>query len=329
MALNRIAVIYDTNNFIPSENKVFDLAKLNFEKYYKFKKTLKINGLEDKVKLFFPEIVLLELLSKHKQRLNERIKKLEDLNEEFDHIQSISINGFDKLNIDEFFDELEENYLNELNIIPIPQDKTKLFNDLLKMAINRYPPFIKKNKNTSDKGFKDAVIFLSLLTFSEKNDFDKYILVSNDEGFLKGSYGLKKYFKKHSKNSKTLEIIKNDELSSFINEKFELFKDLRKYIHEEFLDEVHDEYTINHYIKIDNDELKIRDYNLIEHSTKINQIDEHFFELELILLVTIDCRTKDCYFKGEEIIIQKERYIFRKNNENWKCLLKNRKYKLI
>lgn len=327
---NKIAVIYDTNNFFPSENKVFDLTQLNFEKYYKLKKTLRINGLENKVELFFPEIVLLELIQHHELRLKKELQKVKELNEKFNNFPNITIKGFDEINVKKFCEELKQYYIEELKIIPIPENKIKLFDDILEMAINKYPPFIKKNKNnktSSDKGFKDAIIFLSLLEFKKETNYDEYIIVSDDEGFDKGKEVLKKKFNiKHLGN---LEIIKNDKLSEYINNKYELFKDLRQYILDEFIDTIFDEYERNKHVNIDNDNLIIRDYSFIKDYMQINQLNAEEFELEILFLVSIDCRTKDCYFRGEEIIPQKEKYLFKKNNDQWECKSTQRRYELI
>ena len=62
---------------------------------------------------------------------------------------------------------------------------------------------------------------------------------------------------------------------------------------------------------------------------QINQLNDEDFELEILFLVSIDCRTKNCYFRGEEIIPQKEKYLFKKNNNKWECKSKQRRYELI
>lgn len=152
---NKIAIVYDTNNFISSKNKVFDLTKLNFEKYYKFKKTLKMNGLEDKVELFFPEIVLLELIKNHENRLNNEIINFKNLNKKFNNFPDTSITGFEKINVELLCENLKLKYINELKIIPIPEDKTKLFENILEMAINRYPPLLKRIKTIKMLQIKD------------------------------------------------------------------------------------------------------------------------------------------------------------------------------
>ena len=63
----KIAIIFDTNTFMPGDKKVFDLKGINFEFYCKLKNTLKLNGLENNVELFFTEITLLELIEHNKK----------------------------------------------------------------------------------------------------------------------------------------------------------------------------------------------------------------------------------------------------------------------
>ena len=74
-----IALIMDTNIFEQNINSQHDLSKLPLDKYYKIIRTIELNSLEEQVKIFFPEIVLLELLYHHKLRIEKKLSELNQL----------------------------------------------------------------------------------------------------------------------------------------------------------------------------------------------------------------------------------------------------------
>lgn len=322
----KIAIIFDTNIFRPGDKKVFDLTELNLNEYYKLKKTLELNELENNVELFFPEIVLLELIEHNKKHLNARINELENLKTIFKNFSEIKMDNM-KIDIDEYGDSLKEKYIKELNIIPTPKNKEKLFNEIFSMALHKDPPFLNESKNDSDKGFKDVIIFLSIVEFSENSDFNNYVLVSNDNGFNKNMLELKTKFKSKFNNKNMLEIINKNELNNYLFNKFSLFKEFMENFYHDFEDEIDQKYEKNKYIIIDNEKNIIRDYTI--DSTEINQIEENKIEVNRLILIEINCRSDNCYFGNFEITIQKEKYIIiKEENDNWKIDLEKRTYTL-
>lgn len=81
-----------------------------------------------------------------------------------------------------------------MNIIDIPYDKES-YSRIFKRALDKIPPFKKK----LDSGFKDTIIFLSVLEFSKLASFDKYILVTND-GLGSNKECLQEQFLKYNQN---------------------------------------------------------------------------------------------------------------------------------
>ena len=80
-----------------------------------------------------------------KKRLEDRIKNLEKLKSEFKNFSEIKIDN-KKININEYGDALKEKYMKELNIIPTPKNKDKLFNEIFSMALQKHPPFSSEKK---------------------------------------------------------------------------------------------------------------------------------------------------------------------------------------
>lgn len=89
----------------------------------------------------------------------------------------------------------------------IPFDKSKeTFESVIERANDKLPPF-KTDKNASDKGFKDCILWLSLLEFFKKNGEDRILFITDDDAFLKEEEFLCKEFNNVTK--KQIEIKSN------------------------------------------------------------------------------------------------------------------------
>lgn len=321
----KIVIIPDTNMFTPGDNTRYDLTKLHFEKYEDVLNLLELNFLEKNVEIYFPEIVLLELLSKQERQMKKRLTKLNELFSDFNNFEDVSMKIFDKTFIDSYCKSLKEKYYSELKIIPIPNNKTKLFNDILKMAINKYPPFSEK----SDPGFKDAILYLSILEFSEENCFDKYILFTRDGVFKRKKETFKKRFKNHAQNS-TLDI-KHCEISTFITSEFEIYPDLTEYIWNKLFYEITDNYIRNGRISLSYEDFPIEFVYVNTEYTHIKQLKKDCFELTLNLSVELNCQ-EDGFLKpfyegvDNKLITQIETYLIEKVNGKWMHTLKKYRY---
>lgn len=136
-------------------------------------------------------MVLLESKKHYREDLNLRIKRIKELKNEFENFNEINIE-LHEFDIDKYCDDLFEYYHQNFKTIPIPSNKAYLFDNILEMAINMYPPF---KKGKSDQGFKYAIIYKSLQEFSENNkEYDKFVLVTGDSEFLNPNNLLKRNF---------------------------------------------------------------------------------------------------------------------------------------
>lgn len=169
--------------------------------------------------------------------------------------------------------------------------------------------------------------FYLIVEFSENSDFNNYVLVSNDKGFNKNIFELKTKFKSKSNNKNVLEIINKHELTEYLSNKVSLFKEFMENFYYDFEDEINQEYEKNKYIIIDNEKNIIKDYTI--DSTEINQTEENKIEVNRLILIDINCRSDDCYFGNFEIILQNEKYIIiKEDNDNWKIDSEKRTYSL-
>lgn len=291
MWTDTIAIILDTNMVIPGKNKIYDFSKLYLKDYEKTLQSIKYSDVEDHVKIFFPRIVFLELLSHHKRELTEEIYKWKKHSKRFENIGEIEIEGFNEFNVDETCASIEKFYEKELNIIEIPEDRNKLFSDILKCSIEKIPPF---EVDKSDKGFKDTILFFSIIEFANKNrGFEKYILFSKDKIFKNEEEYFKDLFKRET--NKNLEIINDKDMITLINEEFNLFKELKEYLKDEFFECMEDYYAKKYSMEIGSHSFEIIEFELMEDDTHIFKISENEFEVILYPIFYINnyCEERD------------------------------------
>lgn len=323
--IENIVIIADTNYFYIDEQRNMDLSDLSLKRYNKIIKSFEFNESDVHVKIFIPELVLRELLSQHKRKLEKEIKNFKKIQKRFlgFNIKPANLNDID---IEGHCNELEEKFLKKLNIINIPDDKEKLFNSIFNMAIEKQPPFLKDDK--SDKGFKDSILLCSLLDFAKTSNFDKYILVSSDKGFIKNIPELKDKFEDYSgHNGDKLDIVRGDDFDSWFNEKFGLFTDLRDYLDNIFFKKIDDKYYRASHVSFGNGEIPIEDYYLKSKRTIIYQVDENEFEVEIFLSIEINLSNDPVegifYEKNNSYTLpQSESFHFKKTENGWE-------YKLI
>lgn len=77
-------------------------------------------------------------------------------------------------------------------IIPFSKDEVT-FSTVIDRANKKTPPFLAE-KNASDKGFKDCLLWLSLLAYFKDNGEDRVVFLTDDGGFEKNAEELKKEF---------------------------------------------------------------------------------------------------------------------------------------
>lgn len=194
MSLKDYCVIFDTNTLLGNKKKLFDIKT-------------KIELSSD---IFIPRMVIDEVKA-HKSR---------EIREDFLQIKSIidKNSGLFKYNenfkIDDVILKNEKSICKWLsdycNNNIIERDDISL-DDIIERANKKITPF-NKDKQSSDKGFKDTIIWLSILNNKTINDYKKIIIVSSDkDAFIKNVKDLNDEYKECHDN--TLEICSNiDEL---------------------------------------------------------------------------------------------------------------------
>ena len=88
------------------------------------------------------------------------------------------MNVYENFKYDELLEKLLKEYLEFYNINTVEIKNISLQN-LLKRAINKNKPFIGEN-SSSDKGFKDAVLWESIIEYAKKTKSKRFILFTKN-----------------------------------------------------------------------------------------------------------------------------------------------------
>lgn len=197
-------IIFDTNVLRSTKDDKVLYCTFEFgSPFEKVESFILKNGLSDFVEVAIPRIALDEL---NRQKSRSYFSDVDAFSGIYSRLSQtpnyastvLPDRGFDyKTHIE----KLSEQYLNtkRIRIIEIPDDdhQKEAFQRIIKRALDTQPPF-KQHHEHSDVGFKDALIWESILSYDRIKDFDKVILLTKDSGFdSKCAEEFDKSFKKY------------------------------------------------------------------------------------------------------------------------------------
>lgn len=324
MSSEKFALVLDTNLLYTGENAKNDFSELALDLYYKSMNIIELNDITDLVNIFIPEIVLLEHTSHTLDKIKDKIVQLKELSEEFDRVPEITINVHDTFDPKTHIDALKRFALNNVNYIEIPEDWSTLFNSVLEMALYKIPPF-EKGKGKSDKGFKDAIILLSLIEFAKIEEYTHFVIFSEDKAFKNNEGLLNDFFNKET--GKHLEIQRHVLIQDYISKKFNLsFDNLKQYLNDYYYLEIEKE--INQFKAIFLEEYgqscDIESIEIDLDKTSITQINPDEYDLSVTFKVNLD--REDLEIK--EINDLKRVYSFKNEDGEWKIKKNEFNYKI-
>lgn len=186
------AFVFDTNFIIQNQNLDEALDKL-----------------KEKFSVYITQVSIDERIAQNCRDLKAQFDEAEKCKVKFIHFATIS---FKKTYEEEseFYQEgmqtKYENYFGD-NIIPFTKGGETL-TTIIDRANRRLPPF-SAAKDASDKGFKDCLLWLSMLAYFKDNGEDDVIFVTDDKSaFRNNTEYLQKEF--HEVTGKTIEIHPNN-----------------------------------------------------------------------------------------------------------------------
>ena len=182
-----ICVFLDTNILY---SKSTDFTKARFaEKLEELIGEIEVNDLYTYVKLVIPQLVISEL---RKLQIDDCSDTVKDLRKTKVTSQVIELPKNYEETCDKIFNDTLDGLHNgtvKVDIAPYPPDEA--LQGIIRRAISKNPPFEAKEKE-SDKGFKDALIWESLLEYKKQNKKDVLVLYSKDkrmtDSFLEKEY---------------------------------------------------------------------------------------------------------------------------------------------
>lgn len=164
------AFVFDTNFII--EN--VDLAEV-------------VKNLSEDFNVYVARVSIDERLSQKYLELKKRYDKITALSREYGDIARISLKKSFQEKVEREREYTEQGYVRLFGdrIIPFFADKDT-FQQTLDRVHKKTPPFSSVD-GASDKGFKDALLWISLMQFFKSNGEDEVVFLTNDGGFRKNT----------------------------------------------------------------------------------------------------------------------------------------------
>lgn len=188
-------LIFDTNILYKNYDKICNFMDFSFSGTFdNFVGRIEELDIYDVVSIAIPRVVWAEMKKQNIAAYNKKVQELEASLQK--HKLPFHSYEIDKTkNYEEYLEEKISSYKDLLKNKPIRIEELDFPSDLcFKRIINRafekIPPFEGKDK-TSDKGFKDALLWESILEYKDKHPNENIILYTNDKMFnddLKAEY---------------------------------------------------------------------------------------------------------------------------------------------
>lgn len=180
-------LVFDTNVLFQRYDKMADFTSFSFNATFENVAAM-VNQLDiyDNIKLAIPEVVWNEMtkqiIDAHDKQITEYQTRIKNWKFPEYKTTQIKLDNYQKY-IEERITEYKEAISSGINtIVELPNPKDKCFERIVKRAFDKAPPFGGKEKN-SDKGFKDVLIWESILELSETHPTINIIFYTKDKGF--------------------------------------------------------------------------------------------------------------------------------------------------
>lgn len=280
-------LIFDTNALFQAYEKKADFTSFSFNATFENVIDM-INQLDiyNQVTVAIPSVVWNEMekqiIEKHDELLlsykNTITKKLFP---EYSIQENLAINypEYIKTKIMEYKEEISRG-LNK--VIEMPIASNDRFESIINRAFSKLPPFEGKDKR-SDKGFKDALLWESVLEFALKHPKSKIIYYSKDNAF--GDFLLEEFMENIMDSS--LSICKNE---NEVKTQLEMWaKEIDKYSYQP-IEEYEENKEIVDWLNSGDFFVQIidRDFDIVEKGRLIISTEAHLVSIDNIELLNSD-----------------------------------------
>ena len=201
----KIGFVTDTNILGKEKGQWYDCKSVldGTDIFIEYIESLSKTDEKKELVYFMPEMVIEELFAQKKAVFEEKYSCLESKILELNYAL---IGDIPKNNIDEIIRKEKEEYMQKFNVISL-QYTPEILKELINDAICKNAPFDKsfEGKKT-DAGFKDAVIWKTILFSEDINNCEKLYFFSGDKVFFENKETLERKFAEKYPKTK-LEII--------------------------------------------------------------------------------------------------------------------------
>jgi len=203
-AFPKTLVIFDTNQIRETIMGGVDYGSFELSSGFKeISDFISKNLLDEYIHLAITDLSINELLKQKIRQFEEDKKNLQGIFARLTSLPNVKIiskNIPDKhFEFEAYLKKQLEDFLGK-NTVKILSLHEKMHSDVFIKTIERVlsnkPPFSGDN----DRGFKDVIIWETILNFEKINDYDKVIFVSNDQIFTKGGSCFSEFHAKFSKD---------------------------------------------------------------------------------------------------------------------------------
>lgn len=167
-----------------------------------------IDNLKEWFSVYVTQVSIDERIAQQCRDLKSRFDEAENCKNKFRDFATVSFTKtYDEKSAD-YQKGIQKNYKRYFgeHIISYSRDG-EMFSTIIDRCNKKLPPFLSE-KNASDKGFKDCLLWLSILAYFKDNGEDEIILVTDDKsGFRNNIEFLQNEF--HESTGKTIEIHPN------------------------------------------------------------------------------------------------------------------------
>ena len=293
-------LIFDTNALFQEYKSKADFTTFSFNATFENVIDM-INKLDiyNQVKVAIPLVVWNEMKKQIIEKHNELLfsykstisKKL---------FPEYSIHENPPINYPEYIETKIEEYRKQISeglneVIELPIASNSRFESIVHRAFGKLPPFEGKDKK-SDKGFKDALLWESVLEFALKHKNSKIIYYSKDNAF--GEFLLKEFAE--SISDSTLFICKNE---SEVKAQLETWaKEIDKYSYQP-IEDFEENKEIVDWLNSEDFLVQIidRDFGLVEKGRLITLTEVHLISIDNIESLDSDDNATEYYI---EVILQ-------------------------
>ncbi len=139
-----------------------------------------------KAPLFVPEIVAKEIVQRRIETANDQLKKLKDNSSGLGKLLKRQPLEYEKVEkMEEIITVLTDDFFKHIGIEIIPTPANISIHELIDMAVTRKAPFqgLGEKGERGDKGFKDTIIFLTIIDHMASNSIKDALFLSADSIF--------------------------------------------------------------------------------------------------------------------------------------------------